>query len=320
MGIFDRFRINGRGNPSTSISDAGISREDGGGATTGEGHPDNASTNAEWVILEWSRELARGKVFRAGGPTVPFDASIADVDDFRVGERVIVSLSYGRVTAVRHAVEHPADVGRLAVSVAPAGIFRFDEQSPAELRRLGESLQAASLGDGASLDLYPSFVCMSGWDTALGQGDSWRAFEVKLFAALDEHFGHAAKMNSLQQALIGDFEQVQAAVKTLEQHGPPTRSFARLFVIDAKAPVTWDEVSAERESNFQKGLGRLPFWVGWKDGLPHWFLDGNLAWPHLTAKRTVDGIHLTGVVNMADWEQWRSLFEPMLAGLPWMPH
>ncbi len=47
---------------------------------------------ASWKIVEWSRERARG-VIASGIGRLPFDASVADVDDFVVGEAVGVKLA-----------------------------------------------------------------------------------------------------------------------------------------------------------------------------------------------------------------------------------
>lgn len=41
-----------------------------------------------WRVLEWSTEAARGAIGSPHFPRVEFDAAIADVDDFEVGEEV----------------------------------------------------------------------------------------------------------------------------------------------------------------------------------------------------------------------------------------
>jgi hypothetical protein len=49
-------------------------------------------SNAGWRIKSWSREQGRGSIESDVG-VLPFDASIADVDDFTAGEQVDVSLT-----------------------------------------------------------------------------------------------------------------------------------------------------------------------------------------------------------------------------------
>ncbi|MEZ4329257.1 MAG: hypothetical protein R3B40_28775 [Polyangiales bacterium] len=44
-----------------------------------------------WKIIEWSQERARGRV-ESGAGVLDFDAAIADVDDFRVGESIELEL------------------------------------------------------------------------------------------------------------------------------------------------------------------------------------------------------------------------------------
>jgi hypothetical protein len=45
---------------------------------------------SEWYIVAWSRESGRGLVSSPHFQNVPFDASCADVDDFKLGEHVHV--------------------------------------------------------------------------------------------------------------------------------------------------------------------------------------------------------------------------------------
>jgi hypothetical protein len=48
-------------------------------------------SNAGWRVTSWSRERGRGSIESDVG-VLPFDASVADVDDFAIGEQVAVSL------------------------------------------------------------------------------------------------------------------------------------------------------------------------------------------------------------------------------------
>jgi len=45
-----------------------------------------------WRISRWSRELGRGEIVPDQGAPLDFDASVATVDDFRVGEEVHVEV------------------------------------------------------------------------------------------------------------------------------------------------------------------------------------------------------------------------------------
>ena len=45
-----------------------------------------------WRIIEWSRELGRGRIEGTHAEPLDFDASVALVDDFRIGEEVYVEL------------------------------------------------------------------------------------------------------------------------------------------------------------------------------------------------------------------------------------
>ena len=47
---------------------------------------------SEWRILSWSSELGRGAITSPHFARVDFDAAIADVDDFTVGEVVHIEL------------------------------------------------------------------------------------------------------------------------------------------------------------------------------------------------------------------------------------
>lgn len=49
-------------------------------------------SNPGWRITSWSREQGRGTIESDVGE-LPFDASVADVDDFTIGEQVNVSLT-----------------------------------------------------------------------------------------------------------------------------------------------------------------------------------------------------------------------------------
>lgn len=45
-----------------------------------------------WRIAKWSKELGRGQIVGTMADPLDFDASLASVDDFRIGEEVHVEL------------------------------------------------------------------------------------------------------------------------------------------------------------------------------------------------------------------------------------
>jgi hypothetical protein len=262
-------------------------------------------------ITEWSRELARGKIRFAAGLTLPFDASVADADDFLVGDRVHVRRTEGRVTAVRPMrPQHGGDSALLDVRLAPAGVFCLEKALTGEqVQRLGANL--AAYGHVASIDVYPLFVSMTGWQTALEQGAAWRAFEERLAVTLDGMFDYAAVMRSIHEGLLGDSGRVEATVLGLQRLGVPQRPVARLFAVKATRLMAWGEVPPDRETRFWDAFPTLPGWVGWRDGFAHWF-SGPLAWPYLWFKRTTDGIDLNGVLSIEQWRSWLAGFETLL--------
>ncbi len=48
-----------------------------------------------WKISRWSRELGRGEIVPDQGAPLEFDASVATVDDFQIGEEVHVEVERG---------------------------------------------------------------------------------------------------------------------------------------------------------------------------------------------------------------------------------
>jgi hypothetical protein len=266
--------------------------------------------STEGTIVEWSRELARGRVQFYAGITRPFDASIADADDFFIGERVRLWLRAERVTAVAPMPEQALRSARLEVRLAPAGIFRLERPLTNEqVERLGERLNG--LGNIATLDLYPSFICMTGWQTAIDQGAPWRAFEERLAASLDGLFGYGASMRALGEALVGETRAVAALVAQLERHHVPPRPVQRMFSVVATRPVAWEAVPSELEGRFRDTFREMPGWVGWRDGVAHWFI-GEFAWPFLTVSRTAEGLEVKGILGVDDWQAWLRSFEPRL--------
>jgi len=57
-----------------------------------DGAPREVLLVSEWRILSWSRELGRGALTSPHFARVDFDAAVADVDDFTIGEIVHVEL------------------------------------------------------------------------------------------------------------------------------------------------------------------------------------------------------------------------------------
>ena len=86
-----------------------------------------------WRITKWSKELGRGQIIGTVADPLDFDASIAYVDDFRIGEEVHVELE--RDGATWRVTKIWPDDPRFVLPVP------VDEHTPALDRALEQSVQ-----------------------------------------------------------------------------------------------------------------------------------------------------------------------------------
>ena len=106
-----------------------------------------------WWIKEWSRELGRGRIEGTRSDGLDFDASVALVDDFRIGEEVRVELERRgdgwRVTRIE-----PDDPRFQAREPVAAGAPALDEalqrvvQATLDRVQLQETYRPSSLAEG----------------------------------------------------------------------------------------------------------------------------------------------------------------------------
>jgi hypothetical protein len=99
---------------------------------------------SEWRVLSWSRELGRGAITSPHFPRLEFDAAVADVDEFTVGEVVHVELD---------------------TSAAPPRVLRVWPDLPRFLARTGAP-DVPALDDGLRLDAEGAIQLANGWPHA----------------------------------------------------------------------------------------------------------------------------------------------------------
>ena len=62
----------------------------------------------DWRVIKWSRELGRGRIGSPRSGSLEFDASVATVDDFKIGEEVRIDVTWSdnawKVTRIAPAI------------------------------------------------------------------------------------------------------------------------------------------------------------------------------------------------------------------------
>ena len=306
MGILDLFRRKPKSSRTHSQPTKGIA-----GPETSA--PDIAT------ILEWSREQARGKLLHPQHGELSFDASVMDADDLGTGESVAVNVIERRVTVLHRLSASPIVPSGVEVLVMPAGVFHLDTQTSEQRQRLGEALGAATFGHDATIDFYPSFIAVEGFETALTNSTTWHEVESRLAAFLDHYFGFDQELAAVCQGILGDLRQVQATVDKLERQGAPKRPFDRLFAVSARHSVDWSAVTSVDDDAFTEALAGLPGWFDFVNGTPHWYGSGEGLYPRLWAVRDESELRVGGMVPLPVWEEWFAAFEPLTRDLPRTP-
>jgi len=258
----------------------------------------DSDASENWYVEEWSRERGIGVVRSAAGARLAFDASVATVADFFVGEEVRIRWSPrekggARVTVVRPVHDGAGLPTRLeaVVQVQPTGYLALRTRPPAPARDDGHD---------ASPDLED------------------------LAELVFERFGIA----SLTLGSAPDGERNYGLDGFVFDYGPEVRAFIEewlgrtvddLVVVNADYPFSWKGI-ADVDALFDALASRLPgfslesatffgFGARTSAGEPP-------SPPHLSWSIESTGLLISGVLSRSDWTRWRARFDQLTAHLP----
>ena len=122
-------------------------------------------TKPAWIIAEWSREQARGAVSCAAHGRIEFDAAVAAVDDFRIGEPVHLRLS--RDAGSFRVLEIWPDDPRIKCSSSLPSVAPLDWKTEG---RVASLLASLTISMDYRLTPFDDVLCIRGSDDAFENG------------------------------------------------------------------------------------------------------------------------------------------------------
>lgn len=236
-----------------------------------------------WQIEYFSREAGQGVVRAADGRRLPFDASVALVDSFTVGEAVNIELAIG------------ASDDRVC-RVEPVHTTRASRQMTSEIR----------VTPTGFLALRPSDEELAILETA-----AWDRFQLTSVTTGPDHgsryqfrfvFDHGPALRTLVEETLG--RQVDDLVEVSAEYPFEWRGMGRL---DPVLEPVFQKLPGYRRGS--PSFFETASTTGNGDMVDH-----DRAPPYLECWVEPHGLVVAGVLGEGDWAAWRIAFERLTRG------